>query len=561
MSKLNPSLSLNPHKNLESIIATSIITLTCFILSFVFGSLSFIPRDIHAEVAQVSTNIAPVISLVLDETDLVIAPVDVTSGAVATNTLTATVSTNNVTGYSLSMSTTGEDIDLTHTNGVSKITSTASASPATLSSNTWGYNLADSLTDFRKIPALSVVSTINSSSSPIANDKTKITLGVKANISIPAGTYSNELVFTAVANYVPVPTITSVSPTSAKTGDTITITGTNFTGATSVTIGGTDCTSFTIVSDTSIACVLPDKTGVQAVVVNNSYGESNKDITVTYLPVIAALQDFSSTQCSAMTSFPNGGTQALATTRLTSSSDTTGLSGNNTAYLEDNRNHQTYRIRKLADNKCWMIDNLKIYNTTLTYADTDITVSGNTFTLPATLNTAGSTVNDAARIDDPSSPQASDGGTYCNTTVFTAFPNTTTGCGYLYNWYTAILGEDGSGNLNTGATNANLASVTLTNSICPKNWHLPVNGDYGDLETAIGGNGLQGQNQLNSGFEAPYSGLYSSGFYSQGYISYFWSSSAHSIASYSYTLTFFDTTNSPAGDSIKSDGVGVRCSL
>ena len=478
-SNYGTKLSLNPHKNLESIIATSTITLTCFILSFVFGSLSFIPRDIHAEVAQVSTNITPVISLVLDETDLVIAPVDVTSGAVATNTLTATVSTNNVTGYSLSMSTTSEDIDLTHTNGVSKITSTASASPATLSSNTWGYNLTDSLTDFRKIPALSAVSIIKSSSSPVLDEETKVTIGVKANISIPAGTYSNELVLTAVANYVP--------PT---------------------------------------------------------------------LP--ATMQAFTTQHCSAMSAFQNGGTQIMASTG-------DYLTNQNTAILTDTRNSQTYRIRKLADNKCWMIDNLKIYNATLTDADTNITVSGNTFTLPAALTTAASTVNNAARIDDPS------GQSYCTPStgaVYTAFPGTTTGCGYLYNWYAATLGSNAAGTtLNTGATNAGLINVSLADSICPKNWHLPTGGSGGEYEVldaslALGGDGLKGSNQLIIGFEGVYSGtLNGSGLNFQGSGGYFMSSSAYTNATNSYHMFFNSTSSYPAFNFGKSTGNGVRCSL
>jgi len=52
------------------------------------------------------------------------------------------------------------------------------------------------------------------------------------------------------------PTITSFAPTSANPGTTVTITGTNFTGATSVSFGGIAAASFTVVSATSITAVV-----------------------------------------------------------------------------------------------------------------------------------------------------------------------------------------------------------------------------------------------------------------------------------------------------------------
>jgi gliding motility-associated-like protein len=61
-----------------------------------------------------------------------------------------------------------------------------------------------------------------------------------------------------IYNYVqpPPPTITSFTPTSAGPTATVTLTGTNFTGATAVSFGGTAATSFTVVSATSITAVI-----------------------------------------------------------------------------------------------------------------------------------------------------------------------------------------------------------------------------------------------------------------------------------------------------------------
>jgi hypothetical protein len=55
---------------------------------------------------------------------------------------------------------------------------------------------------------------------------------------------------------IPVPTITALSATSGIAGDQITIIGSNFTNATSVTFGGTAAASFTVKDATSITAVL-----------------------------------------------------------------------------------------------------------------------------------------------------------------------------------------------------------------------------------------------------------------------------------------------------------------
>lgn len=62
--------------------------------------------------------------------------------------------------------------------------------------------------------------------------------------------------FIAGGLFAQAPTITSFSPTQAGAGATITINGTNFTGATSVSFGGTAPLSFTVVSATRITAIV-----------------------------------------------------------------------------------------------------------------------------------------------------------------------------------------------------------------------------------------------------------------------------------------------------------------
>src|SRR5262245_27358348 len=55
--------------------------------------------------------------------------------------------------------------------------------------------------------------------------------------------------------YAQLPTITSFTPTSGGQSTAITITGTNFTGATAVSFGGTPTSSFVIISATTIRAI------------------------------------------------------------------------------------------------------------------------------------------------------------------------------------------------------------------------------------------------------------------------------------------------------------------
>ncbi|HXB45988.1 MAG TPA: IPT/TIG domain-containing protein, partial [Puia sp.] len=55
---------------------------------------------------------------------------------------------------------------------------------------------------------------------------------------------------------IPLPTISSFTPTSAGSGATVTITGTNLTGATAVSFGGVAASSFTTVSSATIKAVV-----------------------------------------------------------------------------------------------------------------------------------------------------------------------------------------------------------------------------------------------------------------------------------------------------------------
>ena len=83
----------------------------------------------------------------------------------------------------------------------------------------------------------------------------------------------------------PAPTITSISPVtgSAAGGTTITITGTDFTGATAVTIGGVAASSFNVVNSTTITAVTPaHAAGAASVLVTTATGTNVANSLFTY---------------------------------------------------------------------------------------------------------------------------------------------------------------------------------------------------------------------------------------------------------------------------------------
>ncbi len=91
------------------------------------------------------------------------------------------------------------------------------------------------------------------------------------NGSLYFGTWDNHFYALAVP-----PTITGFTPVSGGPGTTVTIIGSNFTGATAVAFGGTAATSFTVVNDTTITATIGyGTTGTIAVTAPNGTGTSN----------------------------------------------------------------------------------------------------------------------------------------------------------------------------------------------------------------------------------------------------------------------------------------------
>lgn len=110
-------------------------------------------------------------------------------------------------------------------------------------------------TDFTGVNVVRFGNTAASSFTVVNSTTINATVGTGASGFVLTGSSvgSDSL---AGFNFIGVPTISSFSPASAASGATVTITGTNFTGATAVSFGGTAAVSFTVVNATTINAVV-----------------------------------------------------------------------------------------------------------------------------------------------------------------------------------------------------------------------------------------------------------------------------------------------------------------
>ncbi len=176
-----------------------------------------------------------------------------------------------------------------------------------------------------------------------------------------------------------------------------------------------------------------------------------------------------------------------------------------TTALTDERDGNTYAVAKLADGKCWTIENLRLDNTPelssanthnpslpLTNSwwyssdnDSDTKPTSNHLSVTTDPTVTAWCKTYSSNCDDQSMLATN------NTTLFTSNTSASysTGdnvysYGNYYNWYSATAGhgkyENGSGYVASG-------------DICPAGWHLPTGknaaGDFGVLDIALGGTG------------------------------------------------------------------------
>ena len=210
--------------------------------------------------------------------------------------------------------------------------------------------------------------------------------------------------------------------------------------------------------------------------------------------------------------------------------------------LQDARDGQEYKVAKLKDGKCWMLENLNLAGgTALSSTDTDFDSS---YELPTdngwsvvdgklVLPASGGNFNNASK------PFVSNSG---NKTDCGAIDQTTP-CYSYYSWPAATL---------SSGANIFEDSIDVPYSICPKGWHLPTarkssapnwqnNSDTYQLMRAYGFNSTTSESESDDDFllqagPGTVPNFIVSGFYQQ-------SSSVNSAGRYGYIWTATASTN------------------
>ena len=256
--------------------------------------------------------------------------------------------------------------------------------------------------------------------------------------------------------------------------------------------------------------------------------------------------------------------------------------------LTDQRDNQTYAIAKLADGKCWMIENLRLeaedsrgnnrfdpsvtneslvqgYNSSFTGLADSESANFSSSTTANSLYTTGTGVEGKNTISGDNQGYRFPRYNNNNTSQRAESPTNTNVNTYSYgNYYTwaAVIAD----------TTHYTSEDHNTTSICPKGWSIPqgnnTSAGFAKLDIDMGGTGADQDTAeaSNRWRKYPANFLYSGEFYSssasrRGSSGFYWSSTAY-YADYSYDLGLGSTSVNPGTDiGDKYLGDTARCVL
>lgn len=434
------------------------------------------------------------------------------------------VTTNNFSGYTLTISGNDDEgklYDSTKQNFLSSLTSAttetnfASASGTDLNGK-WGYKPSkfNSAANDNYLPAPTTeASTIDTTAAANATAiDYSISLGLRADYTTLADTYTNTFIITAVPN--PIAYVITYDANTTDTVSNMPAAQNSTTSATSITLSdktpvreGYDFKGWCTVAPTTAN---PDTCTGTTFQPGDIYGidQTSENITVLYAiwkKQIIYIQDYSYAQCS---------TEAVDAP----------------ATVVDKRDNKEYTVRYI-NGICTMTQNLDFELTTGMTLSPDTT----NVTTSRTLGTVGSLLTD------------DDAGSYNQ--VRTARNTSVTGAGLHYNYAAATAGTI-MGSLYT------MEATEATEDICPAGWRLPTSGQGGEQSLLTNGLWQTYDKTYLDAFSPVDAGYYDGGALDPG--GYWWSSTAYNTFT-RYSL-YYNTNGLYSGNFDRcSIGISVRC--
>ena len=158
---------------------------------------------------------------------------------------------------------------------------------------------------------------------------------------------------------------------------------------------------------------------------------------------------------------------------------------NDVIALTDTRDNQTYAVAKLGDDRCWIVENLRLDpgTATITAQNTNNPVAG---FVSASNDSNTQSLNTLCNVRSPDClDQIQYNANNLDRTLTQSYTNddATSGWysyGVYYNWYTATAGN---GVFSTTEQSGPNHDGVVAGDICPTDWHLPTGGSGGEYNT------------------------------------------------------------------------------
>jgi uncharacterized protein (TIGR02145 family) len=346
--------------------------------------------------------------------------------------------------------------------------------------------------------------TVNILTGTIIKDETTLTVSKGSCTSFTLKTYTktaNNLGYTISAYVSGVSGSTIPSGISIKKSDNATTISTSASSPTEVIKTTAADTTLDNTSTNYYACA---DSGMSSGTYNVDLAYNIAENVVTYPRIGAnvAFQDTTANRnqtCSALTTFTGTNTGVLV-------------------HMVDDRDGKYYWVGRLADGKCWMLQNLMLGAGAYGGSGSK-TASSTKFTLA----NGGSQTYSSPQYQSPSGTSVGD------YTVSSPLPSTPTkSYGYLYNWCAAMGGQ-------STACASGLINRVTSDSICASGWKMPTLDDYKKLNGYMAGLGAASTDSSYyanwiASASSPFRGTFPGGFdsnyiFNTGTYAYLWTSS------------------------------------